>query len=161
MTSLSSGYKTSSKKFLFLVMFYLTKSDNFWVIPKICKFMQANSWHHKLFLFHLSFWIWKVWKGREKLQKIQYIFYIFFFVTKTKKNFMAPFNGSGSTASRLEPLRGGSLYLYTVPTLLSSMAYVRLTNRSMLILDVFSASSSFGLETNRTASSDIDLNLKL
>ena len=27
------------------------------------KFMQANSWHHKLFHFHLFFWIWKVWKG--------------------------------------------------------------------------------------------------
>ena len=26
-----------------------------------------------------------------------------------KKNFMAPFYGSGSTASRLEPVRGGSL----------------------------------------------------
>ena len=35
----------------------------------ICKFMQANSWHHKLFHFHLSFWIWKVWKGREKITK--------------------------------------------------------------------------------------------
>ena len=28
---------------------------------------------------------------------------------KKKKNFMAPFYGWGSTASRLEPLRGGSL----------------------------------------------------
>ena len=24
------------------------------------KFMQANWWHHKLFHFHLSFWIWEV-----------------------------------------------------------------------------------------------------
>ena len=38
----------------------------------ICKFMQANSWHHKLFQFHLSFWVWKVWKGREKIQKCEY-----------------------------------------------------------------------------------------
>ena len=30
---------------------------------------------------------------------------------KKKKNFMAPFYGWGSTASRLEPLRGGSLLL--------------------------------------------------
>ena len=30
-----------------------------------CKFMQVNLWHHKLFHFHLPFWIWKVWKGRE------------------------------------------------------------------------------------------------
>ena len=35
----------------------------------ICKFMHVNSWHHKLFHFHLSFWIWKVWKGREKITK--------------------------------------------------------------------------------------------
>ena len=28
---------------------------------------------------------------------------------KKKKNFMAPFYGWGSTASRLEPLQGGSL----------------------------------------------------
>ena len=32
--------------------------------------MQANSWHHKLFHFHLFFWIWKVWKG-GKLQKFE------------------------------------------------------------------------------------------
>ena len=30
-----------------------------------------------------------------------------------KKNFMAPFHGWGSTASRLEPLRGGSLLFTT------------------------------------------------
>ena len=36
----------------------------------ICKFMHAISWHHKLFYFHLSFWIWKVWKGRGKFTKI-------------------------------------------------------------------------------------------
>ena len=36
----------------------------------ICKFMQVNSWHHKLFHFYLSFWIWKVWKGSEKITKI-------------------------------------------------------------------------------------------
>ena len=32
---------------------------------------------------------------------------------KTKKNFMAPFYGWVSTASRLKPLRGGSL-LFTI-----------------------------------------------
>ena len=32
---------------------------------------------------------------------------------KKKKNFMAPFCGWGSTASRLEPLRGGSLLFTT------------------------------------------------
>ena len=36
----------------------------------ICKFMQVNSWQHKLFHFHVSFWIWKVWKVREKITKI-------------------------------------------------------------------------------------------
>ena len=34
-----------------------------------CKSMQANSWHHKLFRFHLFFWIRKVWKGRGKTTK--------------------------------------------------------------------------------------------
>ena len=34
------------------------------------KFMQANSWHHKLFHLDLFFWIWKVWKGRGKTTKI-------------------------------------------------------------------------------------------
>ena len=34
--------------------------------------MQANSWH-KLFHFHLSFYIWKAWKGKEKLQKFEYL----------------------------------------------------------------------------------------
>ena len=33
------------------------------------KFMQTNSWQHKLFHFHLSFWIWKVWKGRGEITK--------------------------------------------------------------------------------------------
>ena len=32
---------------------------------------------------------------------------------KTLKNFMAPFHGLGSTASRLEPLRGCSLLFTT------------------------------------------------
>ena len=44
---------------------FLSYSKNY-----ICKFMQANSWHHKLFHFYLSIWIWKVWKGREKTTKI-------------------------------------------------------------------------------------------
>ena len=44
---------------------FLSYSKNY-----ICKFMQVNSWHHKLFHFYLSFWICKVWKGREKITKI-------------------------------------------------------------------------------------------
>ena len=39
----------------------------------ICKLMQDNSWHHKVFNFHVSFWIWKVWKGRVKIQKFEYL----------------------------------------------------------------------------------------
>ena len=35
--------------------------------------MQANSCHHKLFDFHLSFGIWKMWKVREKFQKFEYL----------------------------------------------------------------------------------------
>ena len=46
---------------------FLSYSKNY-----ICKFMQANLWHHKLFHFHLPFWIWKVWKGK-KLQKFEYL----------------------------------------------------------------------------------------
>ena len=38
-----------------------------------CKFMQANSWHHKLLHFHLSFCIWNAWKGREKIQNLEYL----------------------------------------------------------------------------------------
>ena len=43
-----------------LVMYYLTKFDGVIQIGfklfqnVICKFMQANSWHHKLFHVHLS-----------------------------------------------------------------------------------------------------------
>ena len=40
------------------------------------KFMQTNSWHHKLFHFHLFFQIWKAWKGREKKSDM-FFFYIF------------------------------------------------------------------------------------
>ena len=43
-----------------------------------------------------------------------------------------------------------------MPTLPSPITYVRLTSRSMLNSDVFSGTTSFGLETKRTASSDID-----
>ena len=72
MTSRSWGCETSSKISFFSYMLsdqvlwsnvkqFLSYSKNY-----ICKFMQVISWHHKLFHFHLSFWIWRVWKGREK-----------------------------------------------------------------------------------------------
>ena len=75
-TSRSSGHKTNSENsFIRYVL-----SDQFWWCNvkqslsysknHIWKFMQANSWDHKLFHFYLSFWIWKKWKGRGKITKI-------------------------------------------------------------------------------------------
>ena len=71
----SSGYEKSSEKFLCYVLSdqvwwcnvkqFLSYSKNY-----ICEFMQVNSWHHKLYRFHLSFWTWKVWKGKGKITKI-------------------------------------------------------------------------------------------
>ena len=77
-TSLSSGYKTSSKK---IFISYLLSDKVWWCNVKqflsysktyTCKLMQANSWHHKLIHFHLFFWIWKCGKEEEKLQKFKY-----------------------------------------------------------------------------------------
>ena len=65
-TSRSSGYKTSSENSF---ISYVLSDQVWWYIMKrflsytknhIWKFMQANLWH-KLFYFHLSFWIWEVW----------------------------------------------------------------------------------------------------
>ena len=73
-TSCSSVYETNSVK---SSLCYILSDQVWWCNVKqflsycknwICKFMQVNSWH-KLFNFHLSFWIWKVWKGREKISK--------------------------------------------------------------------------------------------
>ena len=58
------GYILSDQVWWCNLKQFLSYSKNY-----ICKFMQVNSWHHKLFHFHLSFWIWKVWKGREKITK--------------------------------------------------------------------------------------------
>ena len=63
-------------KFFLLVIYYLTKfccnikrflsySKNY-----TCKFMQASSWHDKLFHFYFFFWIRKVRKGRGKITKV-------------------------------------------------------------------------------------------
>ena len=76
-TSPSSGYELSVEIF----MHYISSDQVWWFNVKqflsysknyICKLMQVNSWHHKLFHFHLSFWIWKVWKVREKIRKFEY-----------------------------------------------------------------------------------------
>ena len=53
-------------------MMYIMYISFWWVIPEIksenlC--IQVNSWHHKLFHFHLSLWIWKVWKGTKRITK--------------------------------------------------------------------------------------------
>ena len=74
-TGCSSGYETSSEKFLYSLYItwpklminvkqFLSYSKHY-----ICEFLQANSWH-KLFHFHLFIWIWKVRKGSEKITKI-------------------------------------------------------------------------------------------
>ena len=77
-TSVSSGHETSLKKFLKSLHFIWRCVKKFWCNVKkflsysknyICKFMHAKSWHHKLFHFHFSFWIWEVWRGREKITK--------------------------------------------------------------------------------------------
>ena len=67
-------------------MYYLTK---FWSYSKnfTCNFKQANSCYHKLFHFHLPFWIWKAWKGREKIQKFEYLENKKSFLDEIKKNF--------------------------------------------------------------------------
>ena len=49
-----------------------------------------------------------------------------------KKNFMAPFYGWGSTASRLEPLRGGSLLFTTNYHLL----LITITNYHLLLITI-------------------------
>ena len=60
------------KKILLLVIFYLTKFLSY-SKNHICKFMETNSWYHKLFHFYLSFWVSKVWKGRDTIQKFEYL----------------------------------------------------------------------------------------
>ena len=78
-TSCFSGYKTQVQKNSFIS--YILSDQIWWCNIKrcliysknyICIFMEANLWH-KLFHFHLSFWIWEVWKGRKKLQKFEYL----------------------------------------------------------------------------------------
>ena len=68
----------SRNKFRKIPLFVILSDQVWWCNTKqflsysktyISKFMQVNSWHHKLFLFHLSYWIWKVLKGKEKITK--------------------------------------------------------------------------------------------
>ena len=60
-----NSYILSDQVWWYNITRFLSYSKNY-----ICKCMQANSWHHKLFYFYLSFWMWKVWKEREKITKI-------------------------------------------------------------------------------------------
>ena len=66
-------------KFTKIYVSYILSDQVWWCNTKrflscskyyICKFMQANSWHHELFHFRLSFWIWRVRKGKAKITKI-------------------------------------------------------------------------------------------
>ena len=74
--SRTAGYKKGHKNFL---ISYILPDQVWWCNIKqflsyskyyACRFMQANSWHHKSFHFHFFFWIWKVWNGRGKITKI-------------------------------------------------------------------------------------------
>ena len=85
-TSWSSGYETSSENSF---VSYILPEQVWWCYIKrflsysknyICKFMQANSWHRKLFHFHFAFWNWKCRKEEKKLQKFEYL--------KNEKNFL-------------------------------------------------------------------------
>ena len=78
-TSHTLGYKITKQVHKNVFISYVLSDLVWWCNIKCflsysknyaCKFMQANSWHHKLFHFHLSFRIWKVRKGKEKIQKI-------------------------------------------------------------------------------------------
>ena len=57
--------------------------------------------------------IWHVRYDTWQINCYLFLSYCLPFYFKTLKNFMAPFYGWGSTASRLEPLRGGSLLFTT------------------------------------------------
>ena len=54
------SYMLSEQVWWYYIKRFLSYYKNY-----ISKFMQANSWHYKLFHFHLPFWIWKVWKGKK------------------------------------------------------------------------------------------------
>ena len=59
------SYILSDQVWWYNIKLFLSYSKNY-----ICKVMQVNSWHHKLFHLYLSFWVWKVWKGSKKKTKI-------------------------------------------------------------------------------------------
>ena len=62
----------------------------------------------------------------EKFSKKTNIWGVLFSCNTFKKNFMAPFYGWGSTVSRLEPLRGGSLLFTTKLPEISGTHFINL-----------------------------------
>ena len=89
----------------------------------ICKFMQANSWHHKLFHFHLSFWIWKVWKGRGKITKI-WISQEWKELFRWNKKFFWPISSQCS----LHGLKFSSHTMFVLANMDNSMGNIRFLN---------------------------------
>ena len=81
----------------------------------ICRFTQANLWHHKLLHFHLPFWVWKMWKGRERITKN--------WICQERKEL---FWWKSSRNSKLAPLDG---------KLLTSFTWNLLQNLKSLILN--------------------------
>ena len=78
-TSNQSLFRLQNKftKISILVKYYQTKFDGViqigsWVIPKITPLHLCKP-IHKLFHFHLLFWIWKVWKGSGKITNFEYL----------------------------------------------------------------------------------------
>ena len=79
-TSCSLGYKTSTEKFLYLLcimwqslmMYY---EAVFELLQKLhLEIYGSQFMTHKLFHFHLSFWIWNIWRKKtEKFLKIEYV----------------------------------------------------------------------------------------
>ena len=71
-TSCSLGYKTSTEKFLYLLciiwqslmMYY---DAVFELLQKLhLEIYGSQFMTHKLFHFHLSFWIWNIWEKKQK-----------------------------------------------------------------------------------------------
>ena len=77
---------------------------------------EINDEKQKFNAFHKMTWQNKSMKNIQKqpLRSVLKKMYSFLQIpSEIKKNFIAPFYGWGSTASRLEPLRGGSLLFTT------------------------------------------------
>ena len=78
------------------------------------KFMQVSFRHHKLFYFHLSFWIWKVWKGRGKKYKKWNILRTKKAFTMKEKTFFIVFEGLsiGEKKTKIKKMADTSLTFF-------------------------------------------------